>query len=236
MNTPAKVTIDIWSDVMCPWCIIGFKQLQTGLAQLAGEIEAEVRWLPFELNPDMPPEGEPQDQHVARKYGRTSIEMEANRDRLLGFGDRAGYSFRFTGAGEPPPATIWNTFLAHRLLKWALIEHGAEAQTRLKLALFDAHFQLRRNVGEAEVLLDVAENVGLDRAAAETALADETLAVIVRQEERLAYDQNVSGVPAMLVNDKFLIPGAQEPETYANALRRVVERERALVSAEAEKG
>ena len=71
MTQPAKVTIDIWSDVMCPWCIIGYSQLQKGLALLDGEVEAEVRWLPFELNPDMPPEGEGQSEHIARKYGRS---------------------------------------------------------------------------------------------------------------------------------------------------------------------
>jgi predicted DsbA family dithiol-disulfide isomerase len=125
---------------------------------------------------------------------------------------------------------MWNTFLAHRLLKWALIEYGAETQNRLKLALFDAHFQQRRRIGEAEVLLDVTEDVGLDRAAAEAALADQALAELVRQEQRMAYDMNVSGVPAMVVNGKYMIPGAQEPETYANALRRVVAREAELTA------
>ena len=221
---PAKVTIDIWSDVMCPWCIIGYKQLQTGLAQLAGEIEAEVRWLPFELNLDMPPEGEESVAHIARKYGRTLEQAASGREQMRAAGERAGYSFAYVGEAPEPPAMLWNTFLAHRLLKWALIEHGAEAQTKLKLALFDAHFQQRRNVSDPGVLLDVAETVGLDRAAAGAALADQTLAAIVRQEERLAMDQNVSGVPAMVINGKFLIPGAQEPEAYANALRRVVAR------------
>jgi predicted DsbA family dithiol-disulfide isomerase len=224
---PTKVTIDIWSDVMCPWCIIGYKQLQTGLASLAGEIEAEVRWLPFELNPDMPPEGEESVAHIARKYGRTLEQAAAGREQMRAAGERAGYSFAYAGSEPEPPAMLWNTFLAHRLLKWVLIEHGAEAQTRLKLALFDAHFQQRRNVSEAALLLDVAERVGLERAGAEAAFADQTLAAIVRQEQRLAYDQNVTGVPAMVINGKYLIPGAQEPETYANALRRVVAREAA---------
>ena len=221
---PAKVAIDIWSDVMCPWCVIGYRQLQTGLAQLAGEIEAEIRWLPFELNPDMPLEGEESVAHIARKYGRTLEQAAAGRGQMYAAGERAGYSFAYTGESPEPPAMLWNTFLAHRLLKWALIEHGAVAQTKLKLALFDAHFQQRRNVGDPAVLLDVAESVGLDRAEAEAALADETLAVIVRQEERLAMDQSVTGVPAMVINGKYMIPGAQEPEVYVAALRRAVAR------------
>jgi predicted DsbA family dithiol-disulfide isomerase len=225
MNEPAKVTIDIWSDVMCPWCIIGYSQLQKGLAELEGEIEAEVRWLPFELNPDMPTEGEGQATHIARKYGRTPEQAAASRGQMLEIGSRAGYSFAYRGSGPEPAAMMWNTFLAHRLLKWALVEHGAEMQTRLKLALFDAHFQHRRRIGEAEVLLDVAEESGFDRAAAEAALADETLAGIVREEERMAWDMNVTGVPAMVINGKFMIPGAQEPESYVSVLRRVVARE-----------
>ncbi len=219
-----RVTIDIWSDVMCPWCIIGYKNLQSGLTQLAGEIEAEVRWLPFELNPDMPPEGEESVAHIARKYGRTLEQAAAGREQMRAAGDRAGYSFAYSGETPEPPSMLWNTFLAHRLLKWVLVEHGAEVQNRLKLALFDAHFQQRRNVGEATVLLDIAGEIGLDRAAAEAALADQTLAAIVREEERAAYDSNITGVPAMIVNGKYLIPGAQEPETYVNALRRVVAR------------
>ena len=221
---PAKVTIDIWSDVMCPWCIIGYQQLQTGLAQLDGEIEAEVRWLPFELNPDMPPEGEESLARIARKYGRTLEQAAAGREQMAAAGARAGYSFAYTGIAPEPTAMLWNTFLAHRLLKWALVEHGGEVQTCLKLALFDAHFQQRRNISEAAVLLDVAESIGLNRVQAEAALADAALAVIVRQEQRLAMDMNVTGVPAMVVNGKYMIPGAQEPETYANALRRVVAR------------
>jgi len=227
MTQPTKVTIDIWSDVMCPWCIIGYRQLQKGLAQLDGEIEAEIRWLPFELNPDMPEEGEGQTEHIARKYGRTPEQAAANRGQLLAIGERAGYSFGYAGPEPEPKAMVWNTFLAHKLLKWALVEAGPEAQNRLKQALFDAHFQQRRKLSDAQVLLAIAEECGLDRAGAEAALGDAALGEIVRHEERLAWDQNISGVPAMVVNGKFLIPGAQEPETYVNVLRRVVAREAA---------
>ncbi|NCU12117.1 MAG: DsbA family oxidoreductase [Sphingomonadaceae bacterium] len=222
MTQPARLTIDIYSDVMCPWCIIGYAQLQKGLALLEGEVEAEVRWLPFELNPDMPPEGEGQAEHIARKYGRSPEEVESNRGRMLEIGERAGYSFAYAGAGEAPKPMMWNTFAAHKLLKWALIEAGPEKQTELKRALFDAHFQQRRRIGDAQVLADVAASVGLDRAAARAAIDDEFLGEVVRREQAQAWDMNISGVPAMIVQGKFLIPGAQEPEVYANALRRVV--------------
>ena len=225
MTEAKKLTIDIYSDVMCPWCIIGYSQLQKGLAQLQGEIEAEVRWLPFELNPDMPPEGEESVAHIARKYGRTAEQAKAGRDQMLGMGERAGYSFAYTGAGEPPPSLLRNTFAAHKLLKWALIEGGAAVQNRLKLALFDAHFQQRRDVSDADVLVELAAAQGLDPTGARAALTDEALGVIVKREEAQAYDMNVTGVPSMLIQGKYMIPGAQEPEVYVNALRRVVERE-----------
>ncbi len=220
----AKVTIDIWSDVMCPWCIIGYSQLSKALVMLEGEIEAELRWRPFELNPDMPLEGEEQAAHLARKYGRSEEEAAAGRGQMRRIARGAGYSFDYTGGGEAPPAMMWNTFLAHRLLFWALRGAGPEAQTRLKLALFDAHFQARRNISDPAVLMDVAEQVGLDRAGAEAALTDPAIGEAVRHEEQSAYDMNISGVPAMVLNEKFLIPGAQEPEVYVNTLRRVVSR------------
>lgn len=227
MTTPAKLTIDIYSDVMCPWCIIGYSQLQKGLAMLKGEVEAEVRWLPFELNPDMPPEGEESVAHIARKYGRTLEQAAAGRQQMQAAGTRAGYSFAYAGDQPEPPSLLWNTFAAHKLLKWALIEGGAAVQTRLKLALFDAHFQQRRNVSDPEVLVDVAGSIGLDPEGARAALEDPALAQIVRSEEAQAWDMNISGVPAMIVQGKFLIPGAQEPEVYAQALRRIVAKEAA---------
>lgn len=228
MSVPAKVTIDIWSDVMCPWCIIGYSQLQKGLQSLGGEIEAEVRWHAFQLNPDMPAEGEEQQAHIARKYGRTPDQMAAARGQMKEIAARAGYSFDYTGAGDAPEARLWNTARAHILLLWTLAQHGPERQTALKLALFDAHFQQRRNVSDPEVLLDVAGSVGIDRDAAAAALDNQVLGQQVLEEQRLAYDMNVTGVPAMVINGKYMIPGAQEPETYANALRRVVAREAEL--------
>ena len=218
------VTIAIWSDVMCPWCVIGYKNLTAALERLEGEIEAEIRWLPFELNPDMPPTGEESTAHIARKYGRTPEQALAGRAMMAERAAEAGFSFDYTGEGEAPPAMLWNTFDAHKLLRWTLDAAGAEAQTTLKMALFAAHFQQRRNVGRRDVLLDIAETQGLDRAAAAAALDDEQVAATVRAEERLAWDSNVTGVPAMVIDGKFMVPGAQAPETYVDVLRKVVAR------------
>ena len=116
---------------------------------------------------------------------------------------------------------MWNTFAAHKLLLWTLATEGPEVQTRLKRALFDVHFQQRRNVSDPDVLVEIAVKIGLDAGLARAALSDEALGELVRREQREAWDMNITGVPAMVVNGKYMIPGAQEPKVYVNALRRV---------------
>lgn len=222
---PAKVTLDIWSDVMCPWCVIGLNQIDKALAGMAGEVDATVRFHPFELNPDMPDEGEEQSAHIQRKYGRTPEQSAGVRETLRGAAERAGYSFDYTGQGEAPPAMMWNTRMAHRLLTWALRDFGPERQVALKRALFDAHFKARRNVSDPEVLAEVAESIGLPRLNALQALIDPQLDAIVTAEQRQAWDWNVTGVPAVVINGKLIVPGAQEPEVYADLIRKVLARE-----------
>ena len=219
------MTIDIWSDVMCPWCLVGWGNLSQALETLEGEIEADIRWHAFELNPDMADAGEERTAHIARKYGRSVEESKAVQGRMREAAEAAGVSLDYEGAEEPaPPAMMWNTFTAHRLLEWALAEHGAEKQTELKLALFRAHFNERRRIGERDVLLDIATGVGLPREGALAALNDDATAIKVRAEERAAWDSNITGVPAMVIEGKFLVPGAQPPEAYVNAIRRVAEK------------
>lgn len=221
------LTIDIYSDVMCPWCLIGYGQLTKALRELEGEIAAEIRWRPFELNPDMSHEGEEQEAHLRRKYGRPAEEGARIRGQMKAIAEQAGVSLSYEGEGEAPPAMMWNTRDCHKLLTFALDQAGPEVQTALKLALFRAHFNERRNLGDRAVLLDIAASVGLHREAAKAALDDPELEARVLAEEQQAWDYNISGVPAMIVDNRFLIPGAQAPEVYVNALRRVAEKARA---------
>ncbi|KNH02390.1 2-hydroxychromene-2-carboxylate isomerase/DsbA-like thioredoxin domain [Qipengyuania citrea LAMA 915] len=224
MSETRTLRIDIWSDVMCPWCLVGWGSLQKGLAQLEGEIEADIRWHAFELNPDMAPEGEERTAHIARKYGTTTEQSKAVQGRMREAAENAGVSLDYEGGDPEPTGMMWNTFAAHKLLTWAGEEHGPQRQTALKLALFRAHFNHRRALGDDAVLLDIAEEEGFDRTAARGALASEELAHKVRAEERAAWDLNITGVPAMVVENKFMIPGAQPAEAYADALRRVAEK------------
>lgn len=227
MSAAQKLTIDIYSDVMCPWCLIGYGQLTKALKELEGEIAGVIRWRPFELNPDMPHEGEEQEAHLQRKYRRPAEEGAALRGQMKAIAESAGVSLSYEGEGEAPPAMMWNTRDAHKLLAFALEQAGPEVQTALKLALFRAHFNERRNLGDRTVLLDIAAAAGLHREAAKAALDDPDLEARVIAEEAQAWDMNISGVPAMIVEGKFLIPGAQAPEVYVNALRRVAEKVRA---------
>ena len=221
-NAP-RVAVDIWSDVMCPWCAIGYTQFARALKDLEGEIEVEVRWMPFELNPDLPIEGKSQAQHIAEMYQRSPQEIAEMGARLREVAERAGFSMAYDGEGEGPEPMMWNTFEAHKLLRWALATQGMDAQTALKLALFRAHFQQRRKIGKRDVLLDIAENLGFDREAAADALEDEALGIAVKMEEQRARENNINSVPSFIVNGRYLIPGAQDPEVYRETLRKVVE-------------
>jgi predicted DsbA family dithiol-disulfide isomerase len=222
MSKP-QVDVQIWSDVMCPWCAIGYAQYARALEEIGGEVEVTTRWMPFELNPDLPPEGKDQHKHLAEVYSRSPEEVAAMRAQMQARADQAGFAMQWSGEGEEPSAWMWNTFEAHKLLRWALAVHGPEAQGRLSDALFRAHFQQRRKIGEREVLLDIAAEQGFDRAEAAAALDDEALAIATRVEEKRALEMGINSVPSFIVNGRYLIPGAQEPAVYAAALRKVAE-------------
>jgi len=216
-----KLAVDIWSDVMCPWCAVGYTQFAKAVTELEDEIEVEARFMPFELNPDLPAEGKDQARHLAEVYGRTPEEVAAMRAQMQATAERAGFPMAYTGEGEEPPAMMWNTFEAHKLLRWALAERGADAQARLKVALLEAHFQQRRNVSDRAVLLDIAEAQGFDRAKAAEALDDEALAIATRMEEQRGRQAGINSVPSFVVEGKYLIEGAHEPAASAHMLRQV---------------
>ena len=220
--TKPRVAVDIWSDVMCPWCAIGYAQFARAVAQLEGEIEVETRWLPFELNPDMADEGLTQEAHLGKVYGRSSEELAEMRRTMLARAEAVGFPMTASGPDGQPPM-MWNTFEAHKLLRWALAEHGPEAQTRLKGALLEAHFRDHRRVGSREVLLDIAAGQGLDRAKAGEALDDEALAIATRMEEKRGLEAGINSVPSFVFAGRYLVPGAQEPEVFEATLRKLAD-------------
>ena len=209
--------IDIVSDVVCPWCIVGLKQVEMALTLVSSDVAAEIHWHPFELNPHMLPEGEDTAEHIARKYGSTPDQSRANRQRLSDIGESVGFAFNY-GDGM----RIYNTFNAHKLLTIFGSERGWRAQTALKMALFEAYFQDRRDVSDVDVLCDVAEAQGMDRAVAMAWINDTALTETVRGELAHWTDQNITGVPAVIFDQKYMVSGAQSAETFADVITKVL--------------
>lgn len=216
-----KLSVDVWSDVMCPWCAVGWTQFAKAMRDVEGEIEVDARFMPFELNPDLPAEGKDQQKHLAEVYRRTPEEVAAMRAQLHAAAERAGFPMAWEGEGEEPAAMMWNTFEAHKLLRWALAEAGPEAQQRLKVALLKAHFQQRRNVSDREVLLDLAAGEGFDRGSVNEALDDAALGLAVRSEQQRGRQAGINSVPSFVVDGKYLIQGARDPAEYATMLRQI---------------
>ena len=213
----APLRIDIVSDVVCPWCIIGYKQVERALILLDQPVEAEFHWHPFELNPGMPPEGEDAAEHIQRKYGRSAEQGTAVRSQIRDTAASLGFVF-----GEGGARRVVNTFAAHKLLSKTGEVHGWQKQTALKLALFAAYFQTGLDVSDKAVLLDIAAGVGLDGNDAQSWLADEALARTVRGELAYWRDENISGVPAIIFDSAFMVPGAQSAETFAGVIEKIL--------------
>ncbi|MBQ0804115.1 MAG: DsbA family oxidoreductase [Sulfitobacter sp.] len=211
-QTAPALQIDIVSDVMCPWCIVGYRQLEQALAQTG--VGAFIRWHPFELNPQMPPEGQNTAEHIAEKYGASPEQSAQNRAHLVQIGQGLGIDFQFT-----PDSRIVNSFAAHQLLHWAQ-EHNL--QHPLKLALFQAHFTQGRDVSDHTVLVDVAETVGLDRAKAAEVLESGSHADAVLELEGVWTGQGISGVPAMVFEGKYLVTGAQGSDNYTQVIQQIM--------------
>lgn len=210
-STAPKLQIDIVSDVMCPWCVIGYQQLAAALE--ATGTPHEIRWHPFELNPNMPPEGQNIREHVAEKYGSTKEQSEASRVHMTQAGAEVGFEFRYSDDKR-----MHNTFNTHQLLHWA------EKQGRmhdLKMALFTAHFTRGRNLSDNTVLADVAAEIGLDRAEALAVLADQRFATEVREAEQHWINQGIQGVPAVVFNRRHLVSGAQGVENFTSVLNQL---------------
>jgi len=205
--------IDFVSDVSCPWCAIGLQSLETALQRLGGEVQAELHFQPFELNPQMAPEGEEITEHLVRKYGITPEQAQANRESIRQRGAALGFTFDMDKR-----ARIYNTFDAHRLLHWAELEGR---QRELKHALLRTYFTDGQDPSDHSVLARVAAEVGLDAERAKQILASDEFAAEVRERERFYLDHGVHAVPSVIINDRHLIQGGQPPEVFEQALRRL---------------
>ena len=211
MTIPLK--IDFVSDVSCPWCVIGLGGLETALARVGDLVAADIYFQPFELNPDMPPQGQNIAEHIAQKYGSTPEQSAAARDMIRARAAEVGFTI-----ASGPNSRIYNTFDAHRLLHWARLKGR---QSALKHALFGAYFTDGRNVADQEVLIAAAIKAGLDGDAARDVLDTGLYADDVRAAERHWYQEGVSAVPAVIINDRYLISGGQPAAAFEKALRSI---------------
>jgi predicted DsbA family dithiol-disulfide isomerase len=209
--------IEFVSDIVCPWCAVGLNALEQALARLGDEVPVEVVFEPFELNPQMPPEGEDAASHLSRKYGLTSEQLAVNRENLRQRGAAVGFEFG-------PRTRVWNTFDAHRLLTWAAHEGPAGAQRALKHALLQAYHGEDRNPGDAELLVSLAARCGLDPARAAEVLRSGEYADEVRQREAHWQGLGIRSVPSAVVEGRWLIQGGQPPEAFESALREIASR------------
>ncbi|MBP27816.1 MAG: disulfide bond formation protein DsbA [Methylobacterium sp.] len=204
------LTVSVFSDVICPWCFLGKRRLEHALHQLELRETTTVEWLPFELNPDMPAEGIERSVYRARKFGaERSAELDAQMTEL---GGREGISFAFGSMQRTP-----NTRKAHMLIA-AARQHGRG--DALVEALFRAYFEQGRDVGDAAVLLDLAEGVGLNRQVALTALKSEELRSHIMSVEAQAAKMQIGGVPFFIVDHQWAVSGAQSAEQWIALIRQ----------------
>ena len=203
--------IDFVSDVACLWCAVGLHALEEALRRIGPTLQVELHFQPFELNPQMPPEGEDLVQHLARKYGATREQLAATHATLRQRGEEVGFQF---GHRE----RIWNTFDAHRLLYWAGLEGR---QRELKHALLSAYHTHGENVGSAEVLLRLCTRVGLDATRAAAILAGDEFAGEVREAEQRWQALGIRSVPSVIIDGRHLIQGGQPSEAFERALREL---------------
>ena len=211
MTRPMR--IDFVSDVVCPWCVIGLKALEQALANASDVVTPDIHFQPFELNPDMPREGQNVAEHIAQKYGADPERSRGTRDLIRTTAEQLGFAM-CTG----PDSRIWNTFDCHRLLHWAGLE-GRQAE--LKMALFTTHFTDGTNLGDREVLVAAAVTAGLDGETARDVLASGRYIDDVRRDERFWREQGISAVPAIIIDGKYLISGGQPVAAFEKAIRAI---------------
>lgn len=209
-----NLRIDFVSDVACPWCVIGLRSLKVALEKVGAEVNADIHFQPFELNPDMPPEGENTTEHVARKYGANPERSAASRNAIRDSGAALGFEFNYN-----PESRIWNTFDAHRLLHWAGLEGR---QMELKEALFTANFTLQKSTSSHEVLVEAAKAAGLNGDKAREVLESDSFVTEVRADEALWRNRGISAVPSVIFDGRWMIQGGQPPQVFEQAIRQIL--------------
>ena len=209
-----KIKIDIVSDVVCPWCIIGYKRLERAIQDLGFEDKVEIQWQAFELNPNMPKEGENVLEHVANKYGLNTDQAHSTQESIIKNGEELGFKFDYFDQMK-----IVNTRNAHILLDFA---KDFDKQTELKMRLVEAYFSERKDISNKEILIKELKSIGLDENKARLLLDDENAREQIQEEESFWQNKGISAVPTMIFNNSSMMNGAYPVETYKQVLTELV--------------
>lgn len=213
MSETNVITVDVVSDVVCPWCFIGQKRLDKAVAA-AGDVDVHIRWRPFQLDPTIPPQGKDRREYMLAKFGSDERIREIHA-RIEPLGEAEGISFAFDAIKVAP-----NTLDAHRLIRWAGAA-GEAVQNRLVRRLFQLNFEEGANIGDHAVLVEAAREAGMDASVVTTLLPTDADVEAVRTEIATASRMGISGVPCFLLEDKYAVMGAQDADTLADAIRQV---------------
>ena len=213
MSELNAITVDVVSDVVCPWCFIGQKRLDTAIAAV-GDTEVHVRWRPYQLDPTIPPQGKDRHEYMLAKFGSDERIREIHA-RIEPLGEAEGISFAFDAIKVAP-----NTLDAHRLIRWAGVA-GEAVQNRLVRRLFQLNFEEGADIGDHAVLVEAAREAGMDASVVETLLPTDADVEAVRTEIATASRMGISGVPCFLIEGKYAVMGAQESSVIADAIRQV---------------
>ena len=211
-----KLKIDIVSDVVCPWCVIGFKNLQKAINQMEDRVEFEVEWKPYELHPEIPENGYDKKLYMQQKFGDLSGRSSPYR-QITEIGKTLGFDFNFSKSERIP-----NTFNAHRLL-WKAKEYGV--QTPISEALFKAYFTDGIDIGSNEELLKIATAEGMEEKSTRAFLNSKEGGQETADEEMSFIEKSIGAVPTYFINEKYIIQGGQEPETFVSFLNKILEKE-----------
>ena len=207
--------IDIVSDVVCPWCVIGFRNLKKAMHELQTELNFEISWKPYELHPEIPQEGYDKKLYMQQKFG--SSGGKSRYDEITKIGESLNFNFNFSKAERIP-----NTFMAHRLL-WKSEEYNL--QTELSEALFTAYFTDGLDIGSKEILAKISESVGMNKSEILNFLDSKEGGQETADLEMNFIEKSIGAVPTYFINDKYIIQGGQEPETFISFLRKIIQKE-----------
>ncbi len=210
-----KITIDIVSDVVCPWCTIGYKRLEKAIVELGVQDRVEIEWQPFELNPQMPAEGQNVQEHLAEKYGSTREQQKESEQYMAKAGAELGFIFEYFDEMR-----MANTFEAHILLEYA---HEFGKQTELKMRLTTAFFSERKDVSKRDVLKQALLDIGLNAEDALARLDNDKARAEVRTKEDYWKSLGVNSVPTIVFNRKSALTGAQPVDVFKQVLTEMID-------------